>query len=333
MPDVASRIAELLNQQPLIVVGMFALSLAANVIQIATYLRDRRTLRREREERTRLAQLVASYEDVLRLAKERVSDQDEVARLKREVTANTAQAEELRTRMTDLVKSAKRAVLRQEITFYQDALARSYETLAALRAESRELGEEPPVELPAPYRSELQQALTRPYQLPRAFVFRAGLLVLFLWLAPRPIDTLLMPFVLHLFLEALFEAVTYLPNDDLRRRVVRYHSPLIFLAYFAAWSAFYGVLFNYLNMLLPLISVGRSSLGVPLYIILTVSPTLFALLAARPGWRESVADFRRDVLPRLRAGGGASTFTLPLKAAKTLPPQGPVRPSDTLAAE
>lgn len=64
----------------------------------------------------------------------------------------------------------------------------------------------------------------------------AVFLILVLDLLPYPIDTFLLPILIPFFMFAFFDVVTLLPNQHLKRLVVRHYSLIIFIAVFGVWN-------------------------------------------------------------------------------------------------
>src|SRR6266508_1373650 len=96
------QFVKLLEENPAIVIAVFFLSLLANLIQVGTYLRDRRKMQKEEKEREHLSRLVETYESVLKIAKDTVDDEDKLNVLKGEIKNKTEYAEELAQRVVQL---------------------------------------------------------------------------------------------------------------------------------------------------------------------------------------------------------------------------------------
>ncbi|MBL8099689.1 MAG: hypothetical protein JNK81_10930 [Anaerolineales bacterium] len=292
--EILVKFAEFLNQNPSIVIAGFVLSLLANVIQVSTFLTERRNKNFEKAERERLTRLVDTYESVLKIAKETVEDKDKIEGLKSEIQQKTSTATELSSRIQSLQKTAQKEIISQAIGYNLDLIENAYSEVQRLREQHNNLGDLPdlPKESQEVIRNEISVVIQKPYTFPREFLFTSALLIIFLMLLPWPVDSLLLPFLLKQFLITFFEAVQLFPNENIKAAVFRFHKPLIFFASFGVWLNFLNVLLSFVSPLFNgLIASLMSTTNIPigllngLSIINTSLPTFLAFFIALNDWR------------------------------------------------
>lgn len=244
MAETLALFAQFVQQNPLIVIAMFGSSLLANAIQIFAFIADRKRLSIEQRERAHLSQLVATYESVLKLAKEAVSDQNQLAVVKAEIANHRERAQAIDEGARILKAEGERSLVAQAIDYHLDNVQRSYDEIIGLRRRYAALGKLPGLtqERDKAIRREVGVALRRPNQLPRELQFRALLLVLFTFLLPGPADALLGPALLGPFVITFFDVVEHVPWDKVRLFALERFSLLTFLCAFGVWQRFFSVL-------------------------------------------------------------------------------------------
>jgi hypothetical protein len=309
--DLLKQLAELISKNPPVVVAVFLLSLIANLIQIGTYIRDRRRLKYEEEERKRLTKLVDTYEDVLQIAKETVEDKGKLATLKTEIQETSSKAAELTAKIAVLQKAAQQKLVTQAIDYNLGILSEAYTEVARLREQYRKLGDLPdlPRDSRAAIESEVEIAVKKPYTLPREFVFRSALLVLLLLLLPWPVDVLLLPFLVRYFILTFFDAIWLYPNRNVKNFVIRHYSLLIFLAEFGVWLGFLQALQSILSpiwsgFLAILINSAPSidtTVAIVLAQILNVTPILIGIFLGVLGWRSLKHEVKEQAIPKIES--------------------------------
>lgn len=232
------------GSNPPIVLIVFFLSLIANLIQIGTYFRDKRLLKKQAEDQQRLTSLVETYEDVLKLAKETVEDKEEIESLKCQIAEKIEFATNLTEGIKVLEKVAQRRLVEQAIDYNLSTLRKAYDEILRLRAEYKDVGDLPdvPLERKAMIEAQVGIAVNRPYELPPEFLFRSILLVLFFFLVPYPVDSLLQPFLLTLLMKTLFDATELIPNERFKLMVRKYYSIILLLAALSVWRSFFGAI-------------------------------------------------------------------------------------------
>ncbi len=250
--EMLKWLIDFITNNPPFVLVMFVLSATANLIQVSTYFRDQRRLKSEESERKKLAQLVNTYEDVLKIAKETVQDKDKLLELKAEIQESSSKASLLTEQVAQLEKVAQRKLITQTIEYNRSALERLYSEITDLQKQYKDIGELPNIsqENKKAIEDQVELALRKPYEFPREFVFTSTLLVLFLMFLPWPVDTLLLPFLIRYFILAFFEAVWFYPNRRVQSTIVKYYSAIVFLAYFGVWFQFFTAIQSLLRPVL-----------------------------------------------------------------------------------
>lgn len=235
-----NAVVSFIEHYPPVVLVVFVLSMVANLVQIGTYLRDRKRIAKEALEREKLAKLVETYEDVLKVARERIQDQEAAQALSNEVREKEDLARSLQERIATMERVAQRNLVKQSMNHHADALRIAYEELMRLRKQYAEIKIDMPDDKVAAIEAEMQSTLTEPTELPRAFVRRSVLLFLLLFLARWPVDGFLLPILLKPLLEAFFEVVRHLGIQRLSLTVARYCSSIVFVSAVAVWRNFYS---------------------------------------------------------------------------------------------
>jgi len=310
--EIITWLINLFTNNPPFVLAMFILSVMANLIQVGTYFREQRRLKSEQIERNKLAQLVSTYEDVLKIAKETVQDKDKLEKLKDEIQASSSKATLLTEEIKQLEKAAQRKLITQTIEYNRNELTRLYNEINDLQSEYKDIGELPNIspENKKAIESQVELALRKPYEFPREFVFTSTLLVLFLMFLPWPVDTLLLPFLIRYFIIAFFEAVWLYPNRRVQSTIVKYHSPIVFFAYFGVWFQFFSAIETLIQPLLNSVlatQYGNPALSIPqIQFIGSISPIVNALplplafILAMGDWRFLRNDIREKSLDKIR---------------------------------
>ena len=181
---------------PPVVLVVFLLSVIANLVQIGTYLRDRKRIAKERTEREKMSRLVETYEDVLKVARDRVRDQEAAQALAEEVREKEDLAHTLKERIETMERVAQRNLVKQSMEHHIETLRRAHDEVTRLRQEYEDIKIDLPEDKVATIEAQMRSALTEPTSLPRAFLHRAGLLFLLIFLARWPVDGFLMPILL-----------------------------------------------------------------------------------------------------------------------------------------
>mgnify|MGYP001264942409 CR=1 FL=1 len=311
--DFINWMIDLLTENPPIVLALFILSVVANLIQVYTYFRDQRRLKSEEFVRTKLVQLVCTYEDVLKAAHEFGQDKHKLSKLKEEIKESSSKASLLTESIKQLEKAAQRKLITQTIEHNQSELARLYNEIKDLEKQHDSIGELPTIspETQKAIESQVELVLRKPYEFPRDFVFTSTLLVLFLMFLPWPVDTILLPFLLRYFLFAFFEAVRLYPNQRILNTILKYHSIIVFLACFGVWFQFFNVIHA---MLQPLISGMVLAQYSDIYStsgswfriiealpqIAYVLPLPLALMLSSVDWRYLRQEIREKSLPKIQ---------------------------------
>ena len=310
--DIISQILIFINSNPPLVLALFVLSLIANLIQVGTSFRDRKKLKSEEVERHKLAEMVNSYEDVLKIAKETVQDKTKLSQLKDEIRESASEAMRLTQEISQIEKMAQRKLVSQAIEYNLGVLNRAYTEIKDLQAQYNNLGDLPNIapESVKAIESQVELALRKPYEFPKEFVFRSALLVLFIMLLPWPVDTLLLPFLIRYFLLAFFDAVWLFQNTKVQKTVIKYHSLIIFFAVFGVWYSFFhaigSVLIPVLNsMLVTQYNLAKYSdlntLLISLPAIFDMLPFPMGLLTAFMDWRHIRDEARENSIKKIQA--------------------------------
>ncbi len=289
------QFVKLLEENPAIVIAVFFLSLLANLIQVGTYLRDRRKMQKEEKEREHLSRLVETYESVLKIAKDTVDDEDKLNVLKGEIKNKTEYAEELAQRVVQLELMAKKRLVTQSINHNLQIIADANEEIKQLRTENQDIEDLPdiPDKQKEYIESEISSVVSK-YSLPREFTFRATLLVVLLFLLPGDIERLLLPIAIPYILYTVFEAILYFPASRLKSVVRNNYSILIYMAVVGAW---YSFLDYFADILVPIFSfTGISTLW--LYVPIAFLSIYFAISTIkeiRDTFREKyLAQYKKD---------------------------------------
>lgn len=311
--EIIDWLINLITNNPPFVLAMFVLSAMANLIQVGTYFRDQRRLKSEQAERNKLSQLVSTYEDVLKIAKETVQDKDKLSKLKDEIQASSSKASLLTEEIKQLEKAAQRKLITQTIEYNRNELTRLYNEINDLQSQYKDIGELPNIspENRKAIESQVELALRKPYEFPRDFVFTSTLLVLFLMFLPWPVDTLLLPFLIRYFILAFFEAVWLYPNPKVQNTIIKYHSLIVFLAYFGVWFQFFNAIESLIQPILnsmfatlynnPTLSGSQIQLIASLSPIVNVLPLPLAFILAMGDWRFLRNEIREKSLGKIRA--------------------------------
>jgi hypothetical protein len=246
------QFVKFLQENPGMVIAVFFLSILANLIQVGTYLRDRRKIKKEEKEREHLSRLVETYESVLKIAKDTVDDEDKLNVLKGEIKNKTEYAEELAQRVVQLELMAKKRLVTQAITHNLQIIADANEEIKQLRAENQDIEALP--NIPDTQKENIEKEISSvvsKYSLPKEFTFRATLLVVLLLLLPENIERLILPIAIPYILYTAFEAILYFPANRLKSVVRKNYSILIYIAVIGAW---YSLLDYYSVIFMPIFS-------------------------------------------------------------------------------
>jgi hypothetical protein len=245
-------LVELITRNAYLVLGTFAISVLANLLQISTYLRDRRRIRREILEREQLLGQLEKYRYVVGLAERSIMAEEQLKEIEEDVLDWRTTAKEIETRVAQMQQIAQRKMVQNAIEKSTQNLVSAYEDVKMLREKYAELGPLP--DIPPNARAEIERevsvAVTIPYELPKVFVFRALLLLLLAILLPWPVNTVVTLVFLHIFFALFFDAATMYADPKVTGWIFR-HADAI-----GRWSAvgLWFVLLNFLQniILIPL---------------------------------------------------------------------------------
>jgi len=245
-----NALVELISRNAYLVLGTFAISVLANVLQISTYLRDRRRIRQEVLEREQLLGQLEKYRYVVGLAERSVKTEEELREIEEDVLDWRTTAKEIETRIAQMQQIAQRKMVQNAIEKSIQSLVSSYDDVTALRQRYITMG--PLSDIPAAARAEIERevsvAVAAPYELPKAFVFRALLLLLLAILLPWPVNTVVTLVFLHVFFALFFDAAEMYADPRVSGWIFR-HADAI-----GRWSAvgLWYVLLNFLGNIIAI---------------------------------------------------------------------------------
>lgn len=306
-----AKVIQFISSNPPFVLAMFILSFFANVIQVGTYIRDRQRLQRDEIERQQLTQLVNTYEDVLKIAKETVQDKDKLAELKKEIRESTTEASRLAQEISLIEKTAQKKLVSQALEYNLGVLNQAYQEILDLQQQYKDIGELPNIspENIKTIESQVELALHRPYEFPKEFVFRSVLLVLFIMLLPWPVDTLLLPFIVRYFVLTFFDSVWLFPNLSIKTIVIKHYSLIIFFAVFGVWFQFFNAIGTFIipvlnSMIMTQYNLSEFSIWntilVSLPSIFNMLPVPLALLSSAIDWRYIRDEIKEKSIPKIK---------------------------------
>lgn len=290
-------LVELVNRNAYVVFGAFAISVLANVLQISTYIRDRRRLRHEALEREQLVGQLEKYRYVVGLAERSIKTEEELRALEDDIQEWRTTAKEIETRVTQMQQVAQRKIVQNAVERSMQTLVSAYEDVKALREQYAALGPLP--EIPPAARAEIERevsmVVTTPHELPKAFVFRALLLLLLAILLPWPVNTVVTLVFLHIFFALFFDAAEMYADPNVTGWIFK-HADAI-----GRWSAvgLWYVLLNFAQNVIanPLLDlVGDYAWSASTFIIVTI-----AVVGGILHWRA----VRDHALPSRRGGPNA----------------------------
>jgi hypothetical protein len=201
-------LARLISKNAYSVILTFGISLVANILQISTYLRDRRRSERETADREQLLKQLAKYQYIVGLAERNIKTEEQLEQVEKDILQRTSAAKDVENRIAQMQQVAQQQMVQNAIDKSVQDLVSAYEDVKALRQAYEALGPMP--DIPAAAREEIERevafAIKKPYELPKAFVFRALLLLLLAILLPWPVNTVITLIFLHVFLALFFEA-------------------------------------------------------------------------------------------------------------------------------
>ena len=275
-------IAEFISRNAYLVITTFVVSLFANILQITTYLRDKRRIREEASERDRLASQLEKYRYIVGLAERNIKTEEQLEQIENDITKRKTAAKDIEDRIVQMRDVAQRQIVKNAIELSVRDLVSSYEDVRALRSKFRNLGVLP--DIPTRARAEIERevsvAIRKPYELPKAFVFRALLLLLLAILLPWPVNTVITLIFLHIFFALFFEAAEMYPDPRVSGWVFR-HAQAI-----GRWSAvgLWYVLLNFIQNLVavPVENIFKSEYTWSISEVLTVTA---AVLGGLLHWR------------------------------------------------
>lgn len=243
-------IADFISRNAYLVSATFIISLLANLLQITTYLRDKRRIKEEAEERNRLASQLDKYRYIVGLAERNIKTEEQLQQLETDITKRQTAAKDIEDRIAQMHEVAQRQMVKNAIDLSVRELMSAYEDVRALRTKFRTLGALP--DIPAAARAEIERevsvAIRKPYELPKAFVFRALLLLLLAILLPWPVNTVITLIFLHVFFALFFEAAEMYPDAKIAGWIMR-HAQAV-----GTWSAI-GLWYVLLNFIQNLVAV------------------------------------------------------------------------------
>lgn len=236
---ILESIIEFLNNNPFVFTAMFVISLLANIIQIYTFLADRRRLKDEIAEKNKLTKMVETYEYLLNLAQKNIKTEEQLKSVEQEIVSKSDIVGELASRAETLQKNAQRKLISQVIDRNISVLAETYEDIKELRKEYKNLGDLPniPVQKRQEIESQIDLAIRRPFEFPKSFLFKSIILVLFVFLLPSPVDTIIILAFLGLVLEIFVEAVWLFDDVNLSKWVYKYKSFIVYGSAFLIWRS------------------------------------------------------------------------------------------------
>lgn len=291
-------IVELINKNPYLVIVTFSISFLANFIQIFTYFRDRARIKEEKEESERLFSELQKYKYVVGLAERNIKTEEALREVEEDIAERQNTAAEIEKRMQQMQLAAQHKVVQNAIDRSLADLLSAYEDVKALRAKHQAMGPLP--EIPEVAKAEIEREVTislrKPYELPKAFIFRALLLLLFIFLLPRPVDSFITLIFLHVFLALFFEAAEMYSDGKVSEWVRRHADSIGNLSAIGVWY----ILLNFLQSLLlrPLLSFGLWEA------VETLIP-LSSFLAGILHWRA----IRDKALPKLPPSASSAPAT------------------------
>lgn len=276
------EIATFLAENAYVFVVIFTLSLVANILQILSYLRDRKVILEGAEERMALKRALDTYGYVLDRAEKSIRTDDELRSAEASVAERRQLATEIEQRIQAVEIHAKRRLVEEAINRSLNAIQDAQAEVQELRKQHAELAPLPdiPESMKLAIDRDVGVALNRPFELPKALAFRALLLVLFVFLLPYPADLIFTLAFAHLFLLTFFEAAQ-LHSDPKAVEFVRKHKAIIAkISIFGSWYVALNFVQSLLNpFVFPLLE-GRLA-----HFAANVFPLLLCLLFSNLHWR------------------------------------------------
>lgn len=241
------QIATFLENNSIVVMAMFFLSLAANIIQISTYIRDKRLLKEERQERERLNKAIDTYEYLFDLAKQNIKTEEELEGVEKVIAEKSEEANKLSERLRHIEVLAQRSMVSRSIEQSIASIKESWNEIKELKDKYNSLGPLPniPEDTKKEIESEIDLTVRHPYEFPKNFAFKAMLLIFVIFLLPWPIDTVFILVFLSLFLLMYFEAVGMYPESRIYAWSRRHYRAIGFWSALGLWYNF----FNFINSL------------------------------------------------------------------------------------
>lgn len=129
-------------------------------------------------------------------------------------------------------------------------------------------------------------------------------LMLVLFMLPYPADTIILPFVLSIFITSFLDLLRDYPNPRLLNIVARRYSVIIYTAYYGAWSSMFYAAKSFLDPLwiavIQLQLNGHSNIYVGLNYVWQWAPIFIAIIVAIPGWRRMKREAEYTHIPALK---------------------------------
>lgn len=266
-------IAEFLGKNAPVVIATFALSFAANIIQVLSFFRDQRRLKDEREESQRLQKLVDTYGYVMDLAQRNIKTDEQLRIAEDDIRARQTTAKAISERIDQIQLAAKHQLVASAIERRLKDIADAYSDVVELRKQKSDLGTLP--DLPDSQKKQIEleivEATRMPFELPKSFTFRALLLVLLVFLLPWPISAVLTLAFLHIFLATFFEAAVLYADSDVQAWTQKYANLIGVGSAIGLWNILlHAIESNMLSPALNFLAIG-SLWGVTQFAIVSTS--------------------------------------------------------------
>src|SRR4051812_29970455 len=113
--DLLVALKDLVNNNPTAFLLIFLLSCVANVIQVYTFLRDRRRFKEEEIEKVKLNNLLDTYRYTINLAKINMRTEEQLDEVQKEIANKTTLVDEMSERVGNLQKVAQRELVSQAL--------------------------------------------------------------------------------------------------------------------------------------------------------------------------------------------------------------------------
>lgn len=231
------EIKSFLEQNSVLFIILFGLSVVANLFEIAGFIRERRGKKVEEKRRKEEEKRLKVYEFLFETAEKSLSTEEELNELKLEVSKRKNLIPTLEKRIHILSLAAKKEITKQNIDRVIGELRSSQEQLNKLLQLRAELGDLP--DLPKSEMALIQDSISQsthlPFELPKSIAFRSLLLVLILLLLPSPADQILVVVLLSMFLGTFFEVTAFSDEPKMKNWVFKHYRSIGFISCFGAW--------------------------------------------------------------------------------------------------